>query len=230
MRLDDKVIVVTGAFGQLGRAVTSELLRQRACAVMLDIHEGVAPEGAHAWTVDLASLADTRAVMNEIAERFGRIDGLVNVAGGFTWKTLDDSDDLSEWQRMYAINTMTCVTASRAALPHLVEGDGARIVNIGAAGALRANAGMGAYAASKSAVARFTEALADELKIRNVTVNAVLPGIIDTPTNRADMPDADFNAWVTPQDIADVIVFLLSDAARSITGALLPVTGGLTRV
>jgi NAD(P)-dependent dehydrogenase (short-subunit alcohol dehydrogenase family) len=225
MPLDDKVIVITGAFGQLGRAVTAEVLRQHAKAALLDIAVGDAPDGAHPWRVDLASLADTREAMNAIAARFGRIDGLVNIAGGFTWQTLEDDGDLSEWQRMYAINTMTCVTASRAALPHLLNGGGGRIVNIGAAAAVRAAAGMGPYAAAKSAVARFTESLADELKHRNVTVNTVLPSIIDTPRNRADMPDADFSAWVTPQDVAQAIGFLLSDAARSITGALLPVTG-----
>lgn len=229
MRLDGKVIVVTGAFGQLGRAVTDALLHLHARVAMLDIHDGQAPDGAHAWRVDLASLDDTRTAMNEIAAQCGRIDGLVNIAGGFTWTTLEDSDDLSEWQRMVAINALTCVTASKAALPHLVQSGGARIVNIGAASAVRATAGMGAYAAAKSAVARFTEALSEELKVRNITVNAVLPGIIDTPANRQDMPDADFNAWVTPQDVAGVIAFLLSDAARSITGALLPVTGGLMR-
>jgi NAD(P)-dependent dehydrogenase (short-subunit alcohol dehydrogenase family) len=98
-------------------------------------------------------------------------------------------------------------------------------VNIGAAGAIKAAAGMGAYAASKAGVAKLTESLADELKDRGVTVNAVLPSIIDTPVNRADMPTADFDRWVRPEQIADLIVFLLSDRSSAITGALIPITG-----
>lgn len=227
MHLKDKVIVITGAFGQLGRAVTAEVLRQGAKAALLDISSGDAPDGAHVWRTDLGSLADAEAAMERAAQRFGGIDGLVNVVGGFACRTLEDSDDLSEWQHMYSINLMTCVTASKAVLVHLQQRGSGRIVNIGAAGAARAMAGMGPYASSKSAVARFTEALAEEVKCHEITVNAVLPSIIDTPLNRADMPDADFSNWVTPLDVAHAVGFLLSDAARSITGALLPVTGNV---
>jgi NAD(P)-dependent dehydrogenase (short-subunit alcohol dehydrogenase family) len=120
---------------------------------------------------------------------------------------------------------MTAVAASRAALPHLLARGAGRIVNIGANAATRAAAGMGPYAASKAAVARFTESLAEEMKDRGITVNAVLPSIIDTPQNRADMPDADFSRWVAPEAIAEVILFLVSDAAAAVTGALIPVTG-----
>lgn len=125
---------------------------------------------------------------------------------------------------MFNVNVRTAVNAVRAALP-LMSSTNARIVNIGAAGAIKAAAGMGAYAASKAGVAKLTESLADELKDRGVTVNAVLPSIIDTPVNRADMPTADFDRWVKPEQIADLIVFLLSDRSSAITGALIPITG-----
>ena len=131
---------------------------------------------------------------------------------------------MAAWDRMFALNAKTALTASKAALPHLIESRGA-IVNVGANAALKAGAGMGAYAASKAGVARLTEALAEELKDRGITVNAVLPSIIDTPANRADMPKADFGKWVKPGQLADVIVFLLSEKSQAITGALLPVTG-----
>ena len=121
-------------------------------------------------------------------------------------------------------SSRTVVAASMAALPHLPDGRG-RIVNIGANSALKAGAGVGAYTASKAGVMRLTESLAEELKPRGITVNALLPSIIDTPPNRADMPDADFDRWVKPEQLAEVIVFLLSDAASAITGALIPVTG-----
>ena len=120
---------------------------------------------------------------------------------------------------------LTPSSESTSALPHLLASTNASIVNVGALAAAKAGAGMGAYAASKAGVAKLTEALAEELKDRAVTVNAVLPSIIDTPANRADMPDADFSRWVKPEQIADLIVFLLSDRARAITGALIPIAG-----
>src|SRR5258708_18291730 len=125
---------------------------------------------------------------------------------------------------MYALNVTTALNASRAAIPPLTASNAARIVNVGAMGALQAGAGMGAYAASKAGVHRLTEALAAEHKGK-ITVNAVLPSIIDTSANRASMPKADFSKWVAPKELADVILFLASDAASALTGALLPVAG-----
>lgn len=150
---------------------------------------------------------------------------LVNVAGGFTWETLEGGS-IAAWAKMQAMNLTTAATISQLALPELRKSAAGRIVNIGAGAALKAGAGMGAYAASKSGVHRLTEALAEELTGTSVTVNAVLPSIIDTPANRADMPDADYSTWVQPSAIAEVIGFLASDAGRSITGALIPVTRG----
>lgn len=126
---------------------------------------------------------------------------------------------------MYRLNVLTAATASRAAIPHLKRSAAGRIVNVGSAAALKAGLGMGAYAAAKSAVHSLTQALAEELKGDNVTVNAVLPSIIDTPTNRVDMPNADVSSWVAPADLAAVMLFLASEAATAITGALVPVTG-----
>jgi NAD(P)-dependent dehydrogenase (short-subunit alcohol dehydrogenase family) len=225
MQLAGKVVAVTGAFGQLGRAVVEEVRAQGARAALLDVAAGQAPEGSRAWKVDLTSLADATRVFDEIAQHFGRLDALANVAGGFRWQTLEASLDLGEWEALHAMNLRTCVTASKAALPHLLRAGAGRIVNVGAMGAVKGASGMGAYAASKSGVMRLTEALADELKLKGVTVNAVLPSIIDTPANRADMPQARHDQWVQPRDIARVIAFLLSDSASAVTGALIPVTG-----
>ena len=152
------------------------------------------------------------------------IDGLVNVAGGFRWEKVEDGD-IETWDQLYSMNLRTAVIASKAALPALLERGRGRIVNIGAGAAAKARAGMGAYTASKAGVQRLTEALSEELKDRGITVNAILPGTIDTPRNRLDMPDADFARWVTPAAIADVIAFLASDAAGAITGAAIPVFG-----
>jgi len=173
--------------------------------------------------VDLADAAAAKHAIDGAADALGGLDALVNIAGAFRWETLADGDP-ETWDLLYRINLRTAVAASKAALAHLPDGRG-RIVNIGANSALKAGAGVAAYTASKSGVMRLTESLAEELKPRGITVNALLPSIIDTPPNRADMPDADFDRWVKPEQLAGVIVFLLSDAASAITGALIPVTG-----
>lgn len=224
MELKGKLVVVTGALGSLGRAVAEAAVAAGATVIAVDRVAGTPPRGAEAAPpLDLGSAADTQAALAAIAARHGRIDALVNIAGGFRWETLADGS-LDTWDQLYQINLRTAVNACRAALPHFPS-QGGRIVNIGAAGAVKAAAGMGAYAASKAGVARLTEALSEELKARDITVNAVLPSIIDTPANRADMPDADFSRWVTPQALADVILFLLGDRAAAVTGALIPVSG-----
>jgi NAD(P)-dependent dehydrogenase (short-subunit alcohol dehydrogenase family) len=162
--------------------------------------------------------------MAAVNDRFGRIDALINIAGGFRWQTIQDGDPQT-WDELYRLNVTSTLNASIACLPYLRQAKAGRIVNIGAAAALKAGTGMGAYAAAKSAVHRLTESLADELKAEGITVNAVLPSIIDTPANRKDMPDADRSKWVAPVELASIILFLASDAASALTGALIPVTG-----
>ena len=173
--------------------------------------------------VDLSNATEASKAIDAVAAHFGRLDALINIAGGFAFEAVAEGDPRT-WQHMYALNVLTALNASRAAIPHLAVSASARIVNIGAIGALQAGAGMGAYAASKAGVHRLTEALAAEWKGK-ITVNAVLPSIIDTAANRASMPKADFTKWVTPQELAEVILFLISDAASAVTGALLPVSG-----
>jgi NAD(P)-dependent dehydrogenase (short-subunit alcohol dehydrogenase family) len=224
--MTDRVIIVTGGFGALGRAVVAGARAEGARVVAVD-HAEEPPEDLEAdgvWGgVDLTDAGEAAEAVGSIVQAFGRINALVNVAGGFVWETVEGNGNAS-WERMQALNLMTALNASRAALPHLVASGDGRIVNIGAKGALSAATGMGAYAASKAGVHRLTEALAEEYKGR-VTVNAVLPSIIDTPTNRKDMPDADFSKWVTAEEVAAVILFLVSGAASGVTGALIPVAG-----
>jgi NAD(P)-dependent dehydrogenase (short-subunit alcohol dehydrogenase family) len=221
-RLDDKLIVVTGAFGVLGAAVAEAAEAAGARVARVD-RASASQAGPRVFgDVDLTDEGEARRVMAEIAGAAGRIDGLVNVAGGFTWRTLKDGST-AVWDQMFRINLVTAVAASAAALDYLTAARGA-IVNIGANAAGRAAAGMGAYAAAKSGVLRLTESLAEEVASAGVRVNAVMPSIIDTPTNRRDMPDAKFTTWVLAEDIAEVVVFLLSDEAGVVTGAAIPVT------
>jgi NAD(P)-dependent dehydrogenase (short-subunit alcohol dehydrogenase family) len=223
--LKDRVIVVTGALGALGAAVAEAVEAAGATVARLDYAKAPAPSMLTFDGLDLTDEAATTAAMSAIVQRCGRIDGLVNVAGGFTWAKLADAP-AAVWEQMFRINLVTAVTATRAALGALTASGSGSIVNIGAGAAGKAAAGMGAYAASKAGVAKLTESLADELAGAGVRVNAILPSTIDTPTNRRDMPDADFTTWVRPADIARVIVFLLSDQAAAITGAAIPVTMG----
>jgi NAD(P)-dependent dehydrogenase (short-subunit alcohol dehydrogenase family) len=221
-----KVIVVTGALGALGKVV-AETAQSRGARIAGIDHApsqvSATPERIEIGGVDLSDATQATTAVETAAKHFGRLDALINIAGGFAFETVGDGD-IKTWQRMYALNVLTALNGSRAALPHLAASKAGRIVNIGAMGALQAGSGMGPYAASKAGVHRLTEALASEWKGK-VTVNAVLPSIIDTRANRADMPKADFSKWVTPQELAEVILFLVSDAASGITGALIPVGG-----
>lgn len=225
-----RIIAITGAAGILGSAVARAAAAGGARVALIDYapHAEVAYElGDKAFFqggVDLTDALAASAAVDAAADRFGGLDALINVAGGFRWETLEQGS-WETWHTLFKMNVLTATNASRAAIPHLKRGAAGRIVNVGANGAVKASMGMGAYAASKAGVHKLTEALAEELKADGVTVNAVLPSIIDTPTNRADMPNADFSSWVGPADLAAVMLFLASEEARAVTGALLPVTG-----
>jgi NAD(P)-dependent dehydrogenase (short-subunit alcohol dehydrogenase family) len=224
--MEGKIVVVTGASGALGKVVMASALSKGAKVAGIDhAPTTIKPtaERLELGGVDLTDGTEARKAIDAAASHFGRLDALVNVAGGFAFETTLEGDPKT-WQRMYALNVLTALNASRSAIPHLAVSGAGRIINVGAMGALQAGAGMGAYAASKAGVHRLTEALAAEWKGK-ITVNAVLPSTIDTAANRVSMPDADFAKWVRPEELANVILFLASDGASAVTGALLPVQG-----
>jgi NAD(P)-dependent dehydrogenase (short-subunit alcohol dehydrogenase family) len=227
MNLSGKVLVVTGADGALGQAVAATLSGYGAKLALITHGSaaGMLPAGArHYGGIDLTLEPAARSAMEQVTKDAGRIDGLINVAGGFRWEKLGEGT-IDSWDTMYKLNLRTAVVSCQAALPYLLKSLSGRIVNVGAMAAQKAAAGMGPYAASKAGVAQLTEALADELKDRGITVNAILPSMLDTPKNRADMPKADFTRWVTLGEAAEVIAFLVSDKASAVTGALIPVAG-----
>jgi len=220
------VLAITGGHGALGSAVAKVATAKGWRVALIDhapAKPGVTAEKTYGG-VDLTDAAAAKATLDKLAADFGGLDALFNIAGGFAWQKVEDGDPAA-WTKMHALNVTTCLNACRAALPLLRASAAGRIVNVGANGALKAGAGMGAYAASKQGVHKLTEALAEELKDTNVTVNAVLPSTIDTPANRADMPKADPKKWVAPEALAEVMLFLASEAAGAVTGALIPVTG-----
>jgi NAD(P)-dependent dehydrogenase (short-subunit alcohol dehydrogenase family) len=208
--LQGKRVAVTGASGALGTVVMQALAAAGASAAGI-------PRGT-----DLSHASIATAALRDVAQKLGGLDALVNIAGGFGWGKVADGG-AEPWELMHKSNLMTAVNATQAALPLL--GANGRVIYIGAASAAKAGVGMGPYTASKAGIEKLTEALAAEVKDRTITVNAILPSIIDTPANRADMPKADFSRWVRPQQVADLIVFLLSDRASAITGALIPIVG-----
>ena len=225
-----RIFAITGASGVLGSAVAKAVAECGARVALIDfadhaeVLKDCGPDALMLGGVDLTDAVAASAAIDAVADRFGGLDALINVAGGFKWETLEDSL-MAGWHRLFLMNVQTAANSSRAAIPYLRRSAAGRIVNIGANGALKAAAGMGPYAASKAGVHALTESLAEELKADGITVNAVLPSIIDTPTNRADMPKADFASWVSPSELAAAILFLASEEASAITGALLPVTG-----
>ncbi len=218
--LQDKVVVVTGANGALGRVAVELATSQGAAVVALDLRfDG--PPGGRRYTLDLTDVAATVACVAEL----GRVDVLLNIAGGFAMGPSVHETTSEQWDHMTRMNVTTTRNMINAVVPGMLARGRGSIVNVGALSAREGQANMGAYCVAKSTVMRLTESLSKELRSKGINVNAVLPSILDTPINRGDMPDADFSRWVAPIDLAAVMCFLGSDAARAIHGALLPVAG-----
>jgi NAD(P)-dependent dehydrogenase (short-subunit alcohol dehydrogenase family) len=208
-----RVVMVTGAAGNLGAALAK---------VFAGLGDKIAPVDL---PTDLLDQAQVDAVVAKTMAEHERIDVLCNIAGGFRMGPAVHETPDKDWSFLFDLNARTVVNTARAVVPHMIAAGGGKIVNVGAYAAQKGAAHMGAYVASKSAVIRLTESMAAELREKNINVNCVLPTIIDTPQNRAAMPEADPRRWVAPEDLARVIVFLASDEARAIHGAALPVTG-----
>lgn len=226
------VVMITGAAGNLGRGVAQAFAAQGAKLVLADLkREALAAtygeEGADRLyaPVNLLEQAQVTAAVESAVARFGRIDVLCNIAGGFRMgKPVHELPD-ADWNFMLDINARTVLHAARAVVPRMLAQGGGKIINIGAFAAQKGAAEMGPYIAAKSAVIRLTETMAAELRAKGINVNCILPTIIDTPENRKAMPDADPANWVPVADIAATIAFLASDGAKSIHGAAIPVTG-----
>lgn len=232
MDQENRIVMVTGAGGNLGQAVATRFMQAGATLVLLDLdrqrlQDRYGEEHARLMyaPADLLDRAEVAAAVKAASGQFGRIDVLCNIAGGFRMgHAVHDTPD-QEWNFLFDLNARSVLHAVHAVVPHMLEAGGGKIVNIGAAAALKGAARMGAYCASKDVVIRMTESMAAELRHSNINVNCVLPSIIDTPENRAAMPGADATHWVAPEALAEVIAFLASDGARAIHGAAIPVVG-----
>ncbi len=227
-------VVVTGAAGNLGRATAVRLASEGVNLVCVDrttealdaLVQSLPPE-AKVLTFAGAHLGDpavAQAMVEATVDRFGGIDALVNTVGGFATGPVG-GDVLAQWDLMMKLNAQVALVTSIAVLPVMQAARYGRIVHIAAAPGLKAGANQAAYAASKAAVLRLTESIAAEHRNNRITANCILPGTIDTPQNRAAMPDAKMSDWVSPDAIARLIAFLISPEAAVVTGAAIPATG-----
>jgi len=230
MRFKGKNVLVTGAAGNLGKAVAAGFAAEGAALVLFDIDDktlrAAYPSTAHLLVpVNLLDPASVAAAVDVALKKVGRIDVLANIAGGFRMGDPVHATPVDTWRLMIELNAGTVMNMARAVVPGMLVNGGGKIVSIAATAGLGGKPDMGAYGASKAAVIRLTESMAGELRDKGINVNCVMPSIIDTPQNRADMPSAEPKKWVAPEALADVIMFLASDAARAVHGAAVPVVG-----
>jgi NAD(P)-dependent dehydrogenase (short-subunit alcohol dehydrogenase family) len=231
--MSDRVVVVSGAAGGLGREVVRAFLSQGATVCALDNRrdragkfESDLPRRLYLFEdIDLTDRTIAPTLTNAVHEQAGKVDVIVNTVGGFAYGEPVHNLSLETWERMIGLNVMSFLTLTQAFVPDLIEKGYGKVISVGSGASLKGGAKMGAYAAAKGALLRLTESLAAELLADGIQVNCVLPGTIDTPKNRAEMPDADRSKWVSPSLIAETILFLSSPEADAITGATIPVFG-----
>ena len=231
----NRVVIITGAAGNLGVVTARAFQAAGASLVLVDrapdrlpkLFPELASSPKHflATSVDLGDVLAVEKMAQEAVKRLGQIDVLVNTAGGYrAGKPLHEAP-LEDWDFLLNLNARSVLIACRSVIPQMLKQSAGKIVNIASRAALMGEANAAAYSVSKTAVVRLTESMAAELKSHDINVNCILPGMIDTPPNRQAMPNADYSQWVAPEALADMILFLASDAARAIQGAALPVFG-----
>lgn len=233
--LENKIVVVTGAAGNLGKAVIAKFLENNAIVCGLDhkagrlhafISESDSNQRLYAFeNVDVTDRHAMQELGDRVKAQVGVADILVDTVGGFTYG--DRVHELSEaaWTKMFNLNVQSFLNTTSVFVPGMISKGSGKVVAVGARASLAGRAKSGAYAAAKGALLRLTESMAEELKTVGIQVNCVLPGTIDTPENRKDMPNADFSKWVTPDQVAEVILFLASEKASGVTGAAIPIFG-----
>ena len=229
---DGQVAVVTGAAGNLGGTVAKLFHLAGAKLALVDIGFDRSQRASwrHAENTGLfeADLTDVNQVnhsVDRVIQRFKRIDILANVAGGFRMGPLVHETPVQDWDFMLDMNAKSVFLMCRAVLPHMLKRKKGRVVNVAARAAVEGKARMAPYCISKAAVITLTQSLAAEHKHNNINVNCILPGTIDTPQNRADMPDSNFGNWVPTAELANEILHLCSNQANGVTGAAVPVYG-----
>jgi len=236
MSVRDRVAVITGAAGNLGTAVTQRFLEEGARVVAScrnsseqDAICGAFPPQANLVpvTADVTVEGDAERLMGEAHAQLGGPHILLNLVGGYAAGAAVADTDLAAWEHMLALNLTSAFLCSKHALHYMVPQDYGRIVAVSSKVAVDLRAKSAAYAVSKAGVVSLVKCLADEVKGTNVAATAIMPSIIDTPVTRAARPQADTSKWVTPEQIAEVLLFLAGEEARTINGAVLSLFGGV---
>jgi NAD(P)-dependent dehydrogenase (short-subunit alcohol dehydrogenase family) len=235
--LKGKVAIVTGATGALGRVVAKALLDQGALVVSTHREEeklkelidfvGSSKDRLISIQTDVTDENSVQALFQQAISRYGRVDILLNIVGGFKGGTEIVDTKVSDWDFALNINLKSTFLCSKAALSQMIRQNYGKIVSVSSRSAAekRYRVKDGAYAVSKAGIIVLTETIAEEIKKYDINVNCILPSTIDTPDNRSNFPNADFSKWVKPEQIADVMLFLVSDESRTISGASIPVYG-----
>ncbi len=224
---EGQVVLVTGAGGALGGGVVEAFVdggATVAAADLVDPDEVDLPDDVTYYQGDFTDEESVSETVESVVEAHSGIDALVNIAGTWRGGTPVDETDVETFDFLFDVNLKTMFLASKHALPHLREADGGAVVSVSARSSLEGGEGDSVYRASKAGVRLITESIAEENR-GEVRANAIMPSVIDTPANREMMPDADHDSWPTPQEIAEVICFLCSDAAGVTSGAAVPVYG-----
>jgi len=223
MNLNNRVVVITGGAGALGHVVVPTLAEAGARVITADRQPPRdLSQGVRGIEADVTDENGLRRVVDQVLHEEGRIDGLINLIGGFAMGSVAETE-VALWQRMLSVNLTTAFLLSKAVLPLMAQNRGGRILHIAARAALEPFPGAAAYLVAKSGLVALIRVLALELAGSGVTINGLLPSTIDTPANRKSMPDADPSKWVKPESIARLLVFLVSEQAGQINGALIPI-------
>jgi len=226
--------MITGASGNLGSAIAGKCFDLGANVILIDKREDVLRDKFSNWDenqvyfaapVDVTDQSSMDNLAQVIINRYGRIHALINTVGAYRAGSPLHETTEDVWEFMYTVNVKSVVVSSRAVIPFMLRHGSGKIVNIISRAALKGGANSAAYSASKAAVMRITESMSSELKIHGINVNSVIPGTMDTPQNREEMPNSDRSKWVSPDSVADAIIFLITDGAKDIHGVAIPIYG-----
>jgi NAD(P)-dependent dehydrogenase (short-subunit alcohol dehydrogenase family) len=237
LSLKGKVAVVTGGTGSLGRVVAKAFLDQGAEVVSTHRGEeklkelidfvGGSKDRLVSIQADVTDENSGQALFQQVISQYGRVDILLNIVGAFKGGAEIVNTKVSDWDFVLNVNLKSAFLCSKAALPQMIKQDYGRIISVSSrtAAEKRYQVKDGAYAVSKAGIIVLTETIAEEVKKYDINVNCILPSTIDTPDNRRNFPNADFSKWVKPEQVAEVMLFLVSDESKTISGASIPVYG-----
>lgn len=226
--LQNKICIITGASGGLGKTVVRKFIDNGATVIAVDAAKAadlIESDSLVFHPCNILDESNVRQLMRDVTDQFKRLDAVLNLVGGiYPWSNVTEIET-SVWEKTIELNLKSVFLCSREALKIMIPQRSGKIVNIGAGAGLKGGAQAGPYGAAKAGVINLTETMAEENKPNNIQINAIIPSIIDTPANRKAMPDADFSKWVRAGEIAELLIFLASDASSGVTGSIIKIPG-----